>query len=401
MKVVDNIREYVKENIFRGNIHTEFKKALNNLNEEKIIELAQKSNYLVNTESREILDYKLKNTTDIIQELTLKNIDLDFRYITRKNDANVYMLSSENQIMAKNVNDTLRFEMSNNLPPDYQKIIYCIENGADIKLLNKQGIERKLGQKAIIERVGDKVHVADHFKSFNNYLISHVRNNDVGIAEIKYLDNHFHILSEIENGSVEGKQLQHYIQKGGNDVLTEHVNNIVKVSQGNKENYEYSILKRVEKTIELKSAIENNETHKIRNLVKEGAMIDVVNETLKQFDTSFKHKVLMEVNTATNELYNEKPYLKPTENTPNEFSFKLENLISEKRVEEQSLDFYNYVYKADNLNEASKLIKEIYPDKDAKELLSTMVSIKAAALNHQEGIVKADLGQKNNKGLGI
>lgn len=144
-------------------------------------------------------------------------IQSEIKFQAEKNNAKFYV--SENSLHTNNPTQTLKDYLNDDKPSFKEPIIHYINQGADIKLLTKESLDKKLhdisfkgyGMSKIAE--SDKIVIIDYAK---NYAIK--TNN---LEAYKHLEKEFGISDSIKEGKKQGEYELHFVEKNGsNDIKT-------------------------------------------------------------------------------------------------------------------------------------------------------------------------------------
>lgn len=193
-------------------------------------------------------------------------IQSEIKFQAEKNNAKFYV--SENSLHTENPTQTLKDYLNDDKPSFKEPIIHYINQGADIKLLTKESLDKKLhdlsfkgyGMSKIAE--SDKIVIIDYAK---NYAIK--TNN---LEAYKHLEKEFGISDSIKEGKKQGEYELHFIQKNGSNDIKNYLERMYSL-QENKATDNSIKLDQTALNKQLDDALTFGKLDKIKPLIVAGA----------------------------------------------------------------------------------------------------------------------------------
>lgn len=208
---------------------------------------------------------------------TRQNISEDLNYYSQINSATYY--TERNNLHLGNPTENLKAELDSRDPSHKEPIIYHLKNGADITLITKENIERKLDDISLKNYAGYKIAERDQTEIIKFATIHAIKTNN--IVGLKHLEKEFGISREIYLSD-------NYIKQNSNLVTTNYTRgtNINEL----KDNHEQPIiselkLKQLTENRNLEINLSKGNIEKVKEAILNGANEKFVNSnSVKHLD---------------------------------------------------------------------------------------------------------------------
>ncbi len=252
-------------------------------------------------DSPEILTDKHVRLNELLKdsstpEALLKRLDIgeDLNYYSQLNAATYY--TERNNLHLGNPTESLAAELNSKDPSHKEPIIYHLKNGADISLITKESIERKLDDISLKNYAGYKIAEMDQTEIIKFATIHAIKTNNV--PALRSLEKEFEISRNVYLSD-------DYIKQNSNMVTTNYTRGTI-INEF-KENQEQPIvselrLKQLNENRSLEIALSRGNIDGIKKAIVNGADESLVNlKSIKHLDNQDQMFVILAAKEAKEE----------------------------------------------------------------------------------------------------